>query len=120
MTQRILELAAKLGQIGEDEQAAAQVLCAAAQQELTGRLRPGADPERDCPDAFCMACGWLVLAGLAVGREAGEAQSFTAGDVTIRRGEAGTQAQALRQQAERLMAPWLRDDGFLFCGVDGI
>lgn len=119
MTERILKLAEELGHIGERERGAARALCAAASLELAGRLRDGVEPERDCPDAFCLACAWMVLGGLETGRDAGEPQSFTAGDVTIRRGSGGERAGSLRRQALTLMAPWLRDDGFLFYGVSG-
>ena len=45
----------------------------------------------------------------------GEIASFTAGDVTVRRGA----GKSLSRQAEELLAPWLEDGGFVFQGVEG-
>lgn len=118
MTQRIMELARTLGEVSAQEEELLVTLCGAARQELTGWLREGVTPE-DCPEAFAMAGAWLVLAGLEVSREAGRAESFTAGDVTIRSGNAGDKAQMLRKQAKRLMTGWTRNDTFLFREVRG-
>lgn len=63
------------------------------------RLREGVLPG-DCP-VFDAACELLSR---------GDMQSFTLGDMTYR-GAPG--AERIRQ-AEALMAPWLRDDGFVF------
>jgi len=52
-----------------------------------------------------------------VSRSAGQPQSFTAGDVTVHSGGAGDKAKLLREQAERIMSGWTRDDHFLFYGV---
>ncbi len=49
---------------------------------------------------------------------AGEAASFTAGDLTIRQAS-GTRADSLSRQAQGLLAPWLADAGFVFQGVPG-
>lgn len=119
MTQRIMELARTLGNVSADEEELLATLCGAAGQELTGALRAGVTPE-DCPEAFALAGAWLVLAGLEVSRAAQQAESFTAGDVTVRGGSAGDKAQMLRAQAKRLMAGWTKNDTFLFYGVKGL
>lgn len=119
MTQRIMELARTLGGVRADEEELLGTLCGAAQGELVGWLRDGVKPE-DCVEAFAMAGAWLVLAGLAVSRGAGQAESFSAGDVTVHSGDSGQSAQLLREQAKRLMANWSKDNTFLFCGVRGL
>ena len=48
--------------------------------------------------------------------------AFTAGSVSVgsrSAGDALRMTEALRGQAERLMAPWLADDRFAFRGVNG-
>lgn len=116
MTGRIVELARALGQVADHEEELLVTLCAGAQRELTGRLREGIGPE-DCPEAFVLAAAWHALAGLEVGREAAGLKSFTAGDVTVHSGGGTEKANLLRQQAERILSGWTRDDHFLFFGV---
>ena len=113
-------MAQKLGRVGEEELETLEALCQAAEAELTRRLRPGVSPE-DCGPAFVLACAWLALAGLA-GAEAGRTPlRFTAGEVSIQEegGDAPQRAQALRLQAETVLAPYLKDRGFVFQGVEG-
>ena len=68
-----------------------------------------------------MAAAWLALAGLRTGREEnGIPVSWTAGAVSVKGTEsAGQPAETMRAQAERLMAPFLRDETFYFRGVRG-
>lgn len=119
MTQRIMELARTLGEVCADEEELLTTLCGAAHQKLAGALREGVAPE-DCPEAFALAGAWLALAGLEVSRGAGQAQSFTAGDVSLHSGSAGDKARLLRDQAKRLMSGWTKDETFLFYGVRGL
>ena len=119
MTQRIMELARAMGKVSADEEELLTTLCGAARQELTGALREGVEPE-DCPETFALAGAWLVLAGLEVSRGAGQMESFTAGDVTIREGNVTDRVKMLRAQAKKLMSGWTRNDTFLFYGVNGL
>jgi len=116
MTQRIMDLARTLGQIGEQEEELLATLCTAAQAELAAGLRDGIVPG-DCPEVFALAGAWIALAGLEVSREAGQAESFRAGDVTVQKGNAAKKAGMLREQAKRLMSGWAKDRQFLFYGV---
>ena len=119
MTEEILELARQLGgPAGQEE--ILRLLCRAAEMELAGRLRDGTAPE-DCGEAFPLAAACLALAGLCAAGRLEQAVSFTAGDVTIRQdgGTAAGRAAALREQAERLIAPWAEDGGFCFQKVMG-
>ena len=115
MTDRIMELARVLGQVTGEEEELLVTLCQAAERELCGRLREGVSPE-DCPEAFVLAGAWQALAGLEVSRSGG-AESFSAGDVTVHRGNGAEKAALLQQQAERILSGWTRDDRFLFFGV---
>ena len=113
-------MAQKLGRVGEEEMETLEALCQAAELEVAGRLREGLAPE-DCGPAYVLGCAWLALAGLA-GTETGRTPlRFTAGEVTIQEegGDAPQRAQALRLQAETVLAPYLKDRGFVFRGVEG-
>ena len=115
-----MELARSLGQVNEDQLPVLELLCQAAEKELTARLRMGVAPE-DCGGVFPLGCAWLALAGLVGGLPTGGAQ-FTAGSVTIQEEDSGqceARAAALRRQGEAILAPYLQDRGFLFQGVEG-
>lgn len=114
MTEEIVELAMALGQRTEADRARMTALCRAAELELEGRLRDGLRCE-DCGRAFPTAAAWMALA--ADGEE--NVESFTAGDLTIRGAEGTQQSRERRALAERLMAPYLKDEGFCFQGVRG-
>ena len=118
MVRQMAELARSLGRVEPQEYGALDGMCEAATRQLQRRLRAGVKPE-DCGQCFVLAGAWMALAGLEVSRAVGQAERFTAGDVSIQSGDAGQRAKMLRRQAEELMADWLRDETFMFCGVDG-
>lgn len=78
--------------------------------------------EEDCGDALTVACAGGA-GGHGDGREhgAGRVVSFSAGDLSVRkrRGRRRRERNALRRQAERLMAPYARDESFAFWEVEG-
>lgn len=120
MTEKIFELAQGMARTGPEDEAALRTLCQAAEEELTGRLRPGVTAG-DCGERFPLAAALLALSGLAAAGAAGGVRRFSAGDVTVEEQgtDAAARAAALRLQAERVMAAWLKDDGFVFPGVRG-
>ena len=103
----VLHLAAALGRREETEELS--LLCAAAVEELKGLLRDGVSME-DCGGAFPLAAAWMALAGAQAAGDDG-VESFTAGEVTIRKGDGEARRKALRLQALQVMKPWLRDEG---------
>jgi len=115
MIDQVLAMAAQLGKTEESEELKA--LCRAAVDELTGQLKPGLTAD-DCGEAFVLAAAWTALALRAGSADSGVEQ-FTAGAVTIRRGDARLRSEALRLQARQVMKPYLRDGGFSFRGVTG-
>lgn len=119
MVRQMAEIARSLGRVEEREYGALDGLCEAACRQMRERLRPGVKPE-DCGQCFVLAGAWMALAGLEVSRAVGQAERFTAGDMSVQAGDAGRRADRLRRQAENLMAGWLRDEKFMFCGVDGV
>lgn len=96
-------------------------LCEEAFIQWGNRLKSGLTAE-DCPAAMIPACAWTALAGF-VGGQAGSGSwtSFRAGEVSVSGGGQGgqTASLALREQAERIMAPYVEDEGFVFQGVRG-
>ena len=118
MTADMMAIAKAFGQVEEREESALEYLCQAAEQELQSRLKQGVTRE-DCGAAFDLAGAWIALAGLVAARNAGETvESFTAGEVSLKakQGERDEPAH-LRRQAEQLMKPFLKEDGFCFLGV---
>lgn len=116
-----LELAKAVSGAGEAEQELLELLCAAAEQAWTARLRDGVTAE-DCGAAFPCAAAFTAAADLAASQSAGGAvSSFTAGEisVTTRESNGGGGSAALRQTAERLMAPYAKPGDFSFKGVRG-
>jgi hypothetical protein len=116
MQEKILTLAKALSGAGEDEAETLTLLCAASEQEWTMRLRDGVTAEK-CQEAFLCAAALSAAAGLIAGR--GGAVQFTAGDVSVTEAENGQTAQTLRDEAERLMAPYVTAANFCFRGVRG-
>ena len=113
MENEALELAMALGRMDETERENLRVLCRAAVQDWTARLRPGVRAE-DCGPALALAAAWTALAML--GEE--DVRRFSAGDLTIETG-GGERGGRLRRQAEQIMAPYRKDDGVVFRGGRG-
>lgn len=118
MTEKIIALARSLGRVREDQGAALEELCRAAETEMAARLREGVTPQ-DCGPAFALGCAWLALSWLA-GGQGGGVTAFTAGSVSVREEGGGRdRAAALRLQAETVLGPYLKDREFFFQGVEG-
>ena len=109
---KITSLAASLGGREGDEILA--LLCRSAGVELLTLLSPGFSLD-GCDVDFPLAAAWMALGDLAVGE--GDVESFTAGAVTVRRGDGTQRRAALRLQALQVMRPSLKDEGFVFRGV---
>ena len=89
-------------------------LCTAATASLTARLREGLTPN-DCKADFVAAASLYALAALNAVDEKGVEQ-FTAGDITVKKSGADAASNCLRNQAELMIAPYLKDR-FAFRGV---
>ena len=122
MTEEILALAATLSQPAEEQRELLRLLCTAAQRELTAKLKEGCTAE-ECGESFLCAAALLAAANFhSVTAAGGDAVSFAAGSVSVNTGGSSEQAKRaalLRRQAKRLLAGWLKDDGFAFRGVKG-
>lgn len=120
MHEKIFEIAAYALSVSETERGLLDTMVSAAEAELTARLRDDVTAE-DCGSIYVIAAALLAAADMLLLRSADEVEQFTAGEVSIRQSREMTTAAAtdLRQQAERLMAPFCSDDGFAFLGVPG-
>lgn len=117
MTEQVLELVQALGGTGQDEELL-NTLCAAACRTLDRRLRDGLTAE-DCQGAYPLAAAWLVMDWLRTGRGLEGVTALSAGDISIRRDGGASNGAGLAQRALELMAPYLKDEGFVFRGVEG-
>lgn len=117
MTQQVLKLAQALGGAGQDEELL-HTLCAAACRTLDRRLRDGLGPE-DCQGAYPLAAAWIVMDWLRSGRGLEGITALSAGDISVRREAGSGGGAALIERALALMAPFCRDEGFVFRGVSG-
>lgn len=91
------------------------LLSQAAVNSLTMKLRDGLTPE-DCKADFVAAASLYALASLSEVDDESRVESFTAGDLTIRRDGADAASSCLRYQAQLLITPYLKDR-FAFLGV---
>ena len=105
MTEQVMELAEAL-----------RTLCAAACGALDERLREGVTAE-DCRGAYALAAAWLALDWLREGRGLDGVTALSAGDISVRREGGGS--GRLSERALELMGPYLKDEGFVFRGVEG-
>lgn len=121
MLETILELARAVSGAGDSETALLEGLCQAAEAAWTMRLREGVRAE-DCGSAFPCAAAFTAAADLAVSRGGDAVAAFKAGDVSVESrsgGDSTALVEALRQTAQRLMAPYAREVDFSFLGVRG-
>lgn len=94
-----------------------QILCANACRTLDGLLRDGVTPET-CADAYRLAAAWMVMDWLGSSQNWAGVTALSAGDLSVRR-DAASGNSTLTQRAMELMAPYVRDQEFVFQGVRG-
>ena len=109
-------------ELSQEEEAVLSTLCEGASALWTDRLRADLTPE-DCRGTFITACAWTALGGMTGAMEQNRPAplSFSAGDLSVHTGarDANACARSLRAQAQELMAPYTKDTGFAFLGVEG-
>ena len=92
-----------------------RALCTASTASLAARLREGLSPQ-DCKADFIAAASLFALAAMGSVDDAAQAEQFRIGDVTVHRGSRDAASNCLRNQAELMIAPYLKDR-FSFRGV---
>ena len=116
LTQQIFAQAVMLaGAIEPKQEALLRLLCGSAAAYMGSRLREGIRPE-DCKADFVAAASLYALAALSESGENADLESFTAGDVTVRRNNSNAAARCLRHQADLMISPYSADR-FAFRGV---
>lgn len=116
MREQVEALARELCGPGQDEELL-RLVCAGACRTLEGRLRDGVRPE-DCGAAYRLAAAWLAADWLRDAQGLSGVTALSAGNISVRR-EGGGDSGKLSRRAMELMAPYLRDEGFVFRGVEG-
>lgn len=91
------------------------VLCTATVASLAARLRPGLTAE-DCKADFIAAASLYALAALNEVGDTDRLEEISAGDLTLRKNSADAAANCLRNQAQIMIVPYLKDR-FSFQGV---
>lgn len=121
MQEKILALALGITHAGAEEKNLLEMLCIAAENIWTGRLREGVTPQQ-CGEAFSCAAAFTAAADFTVSRHSNSVGSFRAGEISVTStagAETAQSAQALRHAAERLMQPYTVEAEFAFRGVAG-
>ena len=104
------------GQLETERADMLSVLCTASTVSLAARLKDGLRPE-DCKADFIAAASLFALAALNGVKDDTSLEQISAGDLTIRRsGNSDAASNVLRNQAELMIAPYLKDS-FSFMGV---
>ena len=116
LEEQVFAQASMLAEVRAGEQSELlKLLCRAAVSGLRDRLRPGLTPE-DCKADFIAAASLFALAAMNETGEQTPLEELRAGNLTIRPGKGDAASRALANQAELLIAPYLRDR-FCFVGV---
>lgn len=116
MTELVTELARRVCPPGQDEELL-RLACEGACRLLDERLRPGVTLE-DCQGAYPLAAAWLAADWLREAQGLSGVTALSAGDISVRR-EGGGGGRTLGRRAMELMAPYVKDQGFVFQGVEG-
>ena len=103
------------GEMDEDQARMLDALCGASVVSLTARLRDGLTPD-DCKADFIAAASLFALAALNTVTADKDMEQITAGDLTIRPRHSDAASKCLYNQAELMIAPYLKDR-FSFRGI---
>ena len=116
LTEQVFAQAALLaGELDCRQQDLLNILCASSASILRSRLREGLNPE-DCKADFVASASLFALAALNGIDSNVEVSEFKAGDLTVKRTGADAASRCLQNQAELMIAPYLKDR-FHFAGV---
>ena len=118
MTAQVFSRAAQLaGELDDRQNAVLEALCGVSVSTLNMRLRDGLTPA-DCETEFVTAAALMALA--VMNQTVGDTPvcQIAAGDFTVKKAAASADVAAacLMKQAQRIMAPYLKDR-FAFLGV---
>lgn len=100
---------------GERQTELLRVFCQSAVSQLTARLRDGLSPE-DCKADFVAAGALYALAALSEVDDISNMERIQIADVTLQPGSSSAAARCLRNQANLMICPYLKEN-FSFRGV---
>ena len=100
---------------GDVQHTLLETFCRSAENALRQMLRGGIAPE-DCKADFVAAASLLALAAMSEMDDVAQMAQIQTGDLTLRRGNTASAPECLREQAQVLMKPYLKDH-FSFVGV---
>ena len=113
LSEQVYEQAALLASpLEEKQETLLKLLCEGTVCALRARLREETAPE-DIREDFVAAASLCAFSRWSRGQEV---QEFRAGDLTVKNREADAATRCLREQAQKIIAPFLRDC-FAFQGV---
>lgn len=101
--------------LSEESQEMLKAMCQTAEVMLQSRLRNNIT-DKDCHNEFVTAAALYAVAAMSEITELGQMEQITAGDLTLKRKDGTLSADRLRQQADILMAPYVKQ-GIAFQGV---
>ena len=96
------------GQLDARQRELLRILCVSSVTCLESRLREGLKPE-DCKADFIAAASLYALSALNGIGDGTDIAQLKVGDVTLHRGGADAASNCLRNQAELMIAPYLKD-----------
>ena len=103
------------GELTETQMELLKILSVAAVSSLSARMKEGMTAE-DCKADFVASASLYALATLAEAGDGLGLEQVTLGDVTLKRKNGNAASNCLRNQAELMMYPYLKDR-FAFLGV---
>ena len=103
------------GELEPKQERLLKTLCDGITASLSAKLRPGLTPE-DCKADFIAAASLYALATLSAAMDPDRVEQLQAGELTIRRRDAEPAVKCLQNQADLMIAPYLKDR-FSFLGV---
>jgi hypothetical protein len=109
LTEQVYANAVLLSGVDADEQALLlEVLCQSAVSGLSRQLAEGVTPE-SCKADFIAAASLYALAALQEADPMARVQEVKVGDVNWKQGGTASSAASMRQQAQIMMSPFLKD-----------
>lgn len=109
LTEQVYANAVLLFPVDADEQALLlEVLCQSAVSGLSRQLADGITPDT-CKADFIAAASLYALAALQEADPMARVQEVKIGEMTLKKGNSTTVAASLRQQAEVMMSPFVKD-----------
>lgn len=103
------------GELDEKQTNLLRALCTASSVSLAARLREGLSPE-DCKADFIAAASLFALAALGSVEDMAQVEQMRIGDVTLQSRSRDAASNCLKNQAELMILPYLKDR-FSFRGV---